>query len=141
MTAPRRYRVLDQVRTADRAIVAVIGAFNLYFAWFVWTGPATAGVPLERWWALVFAGAGVACAALEVVFLNREVLAWSGALTAVAYGSRAMVLFVGLTTGRLRLAEARVQAGVAIWVALTACVAYVWLRVLRPLLELRRIGA
>jgi hypothetical protein len=132
-------RVLDAVRPADRLIVAVIGAFNLFMGWRLFD--ITTGVPMEEIWPFVFLAAGLACFLLELRFLNRDLLAWSGALTSVAYASRAAVLAVALSRGEAKIADQRVQAGIAIWLLLTIVTGYIWVRVLRPLLELRRFDA
>jgi hypothetical protein len=126
------------VRPADRGVVAALAVFNFYFGWRIGTAPGL--IPGEKWWALLFIAAGSACIALEARFLNRELLALAGATTTVAYASRAAALVVAMQRGQASVIDTRVQAGIAVWTLLTYLSGYIFIRVLRPLLEARRAG-
>lgn len=130
--------IIDTVRPADRMVVAVLGAFDFFFAWRIFSAPGL--IPGERWWALLFVTAGAACLALEIRFLNRELLALAGAATTVAYASRAFALLIAMQRGETSIIDERVQAGMAVWMTLAYVSGYIFIRVLRPLLEARRTG-
>jgi hypothetical protein len=130
--------IVDSVRPADRFVVAALGAFDFYFGWRIGTAPGL--IPGEKWWALMFVAAGLACLALEVRFLNRELLAAAGSATTVAYASRAIALLIAMQRGEASIIDTRVQAGIAVWALLAYLSGYIFIRVLRPLLEARRTG-
>lgn len=126
------------VRPADRAIVAAIGAFDVFAGWRYVGIPDLTPVPLGSTWPYVFIVAGVLTLALEFAFANRTLLALSGAAGITAYVSRSLLLFVAMTRGDADVSDERVQVGVALWLLLGWIVGYIWTRVLRPLSEVRR---
>jgi hypothetical protein len=126
------------VRPADRVVVAVIGAFDVFAGWrFSQTADLTP-VPLGRAWPYVFIAAGILTLALEFAFTNRTLLALSGSIGITAYVSRSLLVFVAMTRGDADVSDERAQVGIAVWLLLGWMVGYIWIRVLRPLSEVRR---
>jgi hypothetical protein len=130
--------IVDSVRPADRLVVGVLGLFDFFFAWRLLGAPPI--IPGERLWAVMFVVAGFACLALEIRFLSRNLLALAGAATTVAYASRAVALLVSMQRGTASIGDERIQAGIAVWLTLAYVSGYIFIRVLRPLLEARRTG-
>lgn len=126
------------VRPADRIIVAVIALFDVFAGWRFAETPDLTPVPLGSIWPLAFVVAGFLTLALEFSFTNRMLLALSGALGITAYASRSLLVFVAMTRGQASVSDERAQVGVAVWIVLGVLVGYIWIRVLRPLSEVRR---
>lgn len=126
------------VRPADRAIVAAIGIFDLFAGWRFAGTPDLTPVPGGSFWPLAFVVAGISTLALEFAFTSRTLLALSGAIGITAYASRSLLVFVAFTRGDAAVSDERAQVGVGVWIVLGLLVGYIWIRVLRPLSEVRR---
>lgn len=126
------------VTAADRLLVFLVAAFNLFAAWKLGALDDANAVFLAAAWPWMFGAAGVACLALLVWFKSPNVLALAGGLTITAYAGRALVILVAFLHGQLAISDARAHLGVATWGFLAATMGWAFFQVLRPRAEVRR---
>jgi hypothetical protein len=122
---------------AARVVIAILGLYNLFAASrlvFVEDGGALQS-QLWPWW---FAAAGLATMWLATGLASERALIVSGVLNVIAYTGRSLVLLANGLEGRSTLTDERVQLGVITWLVLALVVAYLWIRVFRPLVQYRQ---
>jgi hypothetical protein len=129
------------VRPADRLVIALLAVFNAFAAWRIWyPAPDLPNVPAAPAWPVLFAAAALACVALERRFFSRNLLALAGGLSVTAYTSRALLVVIEWQRGLLPFTRETTQLIAAQWAMLALLTGFIFVRVLRPILEFRRPG-
>jgi hypothetical protein len=140
---PKRPR-FRPLRRVDALVAALVGLSSLFAASRLFYVTDTTVQPWPRLWPILFAVSGLAClwfawCSLEVRcrFLTAA-LSWSGALTITAYTSRALILALTAADNDTAIQTAKLHLGVAVWLTLALVIAYIWLHVFRPAVELSK---
>lgn len=119
----------------DRGVVLAIGAFNLAAARLLAELNGRDGITFAKglwpWW---FAAAGALCV-LYAFTWSPTPMRLAGSLTTVAYAGRCGAVVYAIQAGTSTSPPGRVGLVAITWAVLATVVAYVWVRVLRPLTD------